>query len=207
MDWYYDDEGRIGGPCSTNELQGLIERGLLLPDVPVRPSATSEWRPFDEVAVLKDDTPAESGTAKRAARAPTTERPRPKSVLHYLLLHWRGELELYVSFWINTVLLNLLLVWLLLWLVGLLRHATSDTVRWLLASIVVLIVFDYVLAVWQFVGSWRSAERHIRETSEEALARIIQMLIVVGVSTSVAHASQNWALVERLSAVAFGPIK
>ena len=77
--------------------------------------------------------------------------------LSYLVAHWKGEISLGVSFWINGVLLNGVLR-----LIGLSAGRIVASTSYLLWPIWVFrlaLVFLVVIKIWQFVGTWRSAWR------------------------------------------------
>jgi hypothetical protein len=102
----------------------------------------------------------------------------------YFIRHWRGELSLRVSYWVNTVVPS--------WVVQLLQpslksSASSDFLADYphvgSASIVVLWVSSYVLAIWQSVGVWRSAQRHIEQTGRRRWARAAQATTIVALLT------------------------
>jgi ATP-dependent protease ClpP protease subunit len=125
------------------------------------------------------------GTAAAAAPAPPLidsavpgagAPPRRRS---YVLRHWRGELSLPVSYWVNFVLLGL---------VGFgIGFAASDVAadlrdpRLLLALGVALIVFGLTLPVWQIVGVWRSAGHHRARGGRGFWAIVARVLMVLGV--------------------------
>lgn len=83
---------------------------------------------------------------------------RPKAP--YFVRHWRGELSLPVSYWVNCVLLSTVLqIAIASWLV---RRAI-DLTEWprlLGIMIVMLWIGILVVSIWQITGAWRSAARH-----------------------------------------------
>jgi hypothetical protein len=82
----------------------------------------------------------------------------PKRPANYLVLHWRGELPLAQSYWVNVFGLNMLLRILIGVLVtplkGTLRPGTS------IALLVITAIVLSAIATWQAVGTWRSASVH-----------------------------------------------
>ncbi len=79
------------------------------------------------------------------------------AVRSYLIAHWKGEISLGVSFWINGVLLN-----------GVLRLIRLSAERFVASTSYLLwsvwmfrsaLVFLVAIKIWQLVGTWRSARR------------------------------------------------
>jgi hypothetical protein len=87
--------------------------------------------------------------------------PLPTS-RNYLLRHWRGELSLPMSYWLNGTLGGLaagFAVGLLAWLTH--RQGEAQPLLWLVSLIASWLVAALFL-VWQGVGIWRSAVRYRR---------------------------------------------
>jgi hypothetical protein len=104
------------------------------------------------------------------------------SDMRYLMRHWRGELSLGTSFWVNGVLAGLMFG-------GMVTFATtriaylplqfnySLAVFWSLTTLL-----TFVLFVWQAVGIWRAARRQKLVTGRRfwaATAQIIMVLMAV----------------------------
>lgn len=98
----------------------------------------------------------------------------------YVARHWRGEMSLARSFWVNFILLSLAL--------GLIFLAPieSSITRWpqpVAGGIVALYAFSIPIAVWRGVGTWRSAQ--VRAASGRPFwARAAQLVIGVDVLLS-----------------------
>jgi len=110
---------------------------------------------------------------------------RRVGVCSYVTRHWRGELSLGVSWWVNRC-----LVYLGFEGVGALlqhQHTLSSMPRARLLFAVALLVAQVLVPPWQWVGLWRSAQNHIRRTQKVFWATIVQILVVSGGIT--------WALV------------
>lgn len=72
----------------------------------------------------------------------------------YIARHWRGDLSLARSYWLNGIVLSAVAVIALRIVLESIRTANKEAR--LIVALAVLIAF-YVLCVWQFVGIWRSA--------------------------------------------------
>ena len=86
----------------------------------------------------------------------------------YLVRHWRGELPLGVSYWGNGALVSLIAVFLL-------RSLTNTGAGRLAPSLAWLLVVP--LAIWQFVGIWRSAARANREGGPKVWTYAAQVVV------------------------------
>ena len=97
----------------------------------------------------------------------------------YFGRHWRGELTLGVSFWVNNVLLSvpagLAVGALAAWIT-----VTGDLLR--SGSLAVLVSYPLLvlLSLWCTVGCWRSAKAHIESGGSALLARLAQLILAVG---------------------------
>lgn len=101
-----------------------------------------------------------------SASADGGPRPAPRR-LGYLRRHWRGQLSLATSFWLNGVLTGLVLVPLVAYLLSRVAIWAVQGQQALIAAsaVVVALAFPWPLMVWQLVGIWRSAGRTHRERS------------------------------------------
>ncbi len=92
-------------------------------------------------------------------RALRGKRPLSKS---YIARHWRGELSLPRSYWVNTVLLNVIVFPLAIRMFGVAGLAVVHTNLWAGLALVVamyacLLFWLLPVTIWQLVGLWRSA--------------------------------------------------
>lgn len=103
--------------------------------------------------------------ASKATR-PRTPPQRPKVVRptqgSYLRRHWRGELSLARSYWLNNVVLATPLA---LGLTGLMSWISVKGDSLQVSAIVTLLGFPLLMAldVWCIVGAWRAAAAYLRE--------------------------------------------
>ena len=77
----------------------------------------------------------------------------------YFVRHWRGELSLPVSYWVNGVLISLLAGGTVTF-VSYLEFNNSVQPATALFSLVGIYLFSGMLIIWQSVGIWRSASRY-----------------------------------------------
>lgn len=115
--------------------------------------------------------------------APPVEAPAPRYVPseeeasgNYFLRHWRGQLSLPVSYWINGSLLGVALL-ILFKVIG---SATQD---WDLRPIAFLslgmLVSAILVTVWSMVGIWRSAGKHAGRGGSAGWARVAQVVTIL----------------------------
>jgi hypothetical protein len=144
------------GGCSG--LSGQPKRGSI---------AACAGSPKTYLQVLNLPDPTDSvdlpqGTPYAPAVPPPLPPPLPPQALrsrNYFVRHWRGELSLPVSYWLNGVLGGLMIGVIVGGLAYLIRiRDDAQPLMWL-ASLTMTWVAGALLAVWQTVGVWRSAIR------------------------------------------------
>ena len=87
--------------------------------------------------------------------SPESSRLSQNKSKHFIKRHWRGEYSLSRSYWIHGVLVTVILT-LLLTLLG--ESLDYTTHPWLLVyHLFGVWLFSYIVAIWQLVGTWRSA--------------------------------------------------
>lgn len=99
--------------------------------------------------------------AEQPGYADAPQAPTPRmGPLRYLLAHWRGELPLWQSFWVNCVALDGLLyfLWIETWNLSYPDDAYIAIVR----ATVSISVLTYLLWPWQLVGCWRASLKHVQ---------------------------------------------
>jgi len=122
-----------------------------------------------------------------AIRFPTSHVVKPENN-SFFAKHWRGELPLAISYWVNVFLLNIVSLSAIFGL-----GAISDKIQnayYLLALMVFAYVSVLLIAVWQIVGAWRSATNHKIRYEKHFWASVVQLLMVVG-TIQVAVAEYN----------------
>jgi hypothetical protein len=121
------------------------------------------------------------------ASAPPPSLPPPAS-RNYFVRHWRGELSLPVSYWLNGILGALMVgvtVAVLAYTIN--RQGAALPLLWLV-SLIVTWLSAALLTVWLGVGVWRSATRY-RQGGKRfwgAAAKALVLLGVVEVATNFA---------------------
>lgn len=103
--------------------------------------------------------------------------------MKYIRTHWRGEFSLARSYWVNGVLLTIVLRMADEALAEIIfAHNNTQLLR-PESALIVLIIEAAVLVtvtVWQLVGIWRSAALHKRQTGRRGWATLAQAVVVLG---------------------------
>jgi hypothetical protein len=103
----------------------------------------------------------------------------PLGAQNYFARHWRGELSLPLSYWVNGTLCGVLSGLFIAGLGALIyREGEARPLVWLisLSTVWFLIV---VLAIWQLVGIWRSAT-HYQQNGKRFWGGVAKALMVLG---------------------------
>lgn len=130
---------------------------------PPRPYVDPTSLAADAAPAAPEPTPSWQQASARPRVAPRPRAaPRPAPQGSYIARHWRGELSLARSYWVNNLLLAtplaLLLTGLMSWI-----GAKGDSLQ--VSAITVLAGMPLLLAlnVWCLVGAWRAAANYLRE--------------------------------------------
>jgi hypothetical protein len=104
---------------------------------------------------------------------------------NYFLRHWRGELNLPTSYWINTLIAVAVIGSSIFALRILLQNAGSQSSLVALTAWGVFCVLVLAVVTWQFVGLWRSASYHPERGGSIFWARAAQVMVVIGASAGI----------------------
>lgn len=100
----------------------------------------------------------------------------------YVKAHWRGELPLLISYWVNTILFGLLLTLGASFWTEAKVFQENISLSWL------NLIFTFAYYVWSLIGLWRCAHRTIKEAKEEVPSGVtfwgyvVKVLVIVGVA-------------------------
>jgi len=126
--------------------------------------------------------PADTLTRPTDSVQPVGELTGPSSAdpeANYLVRHWRGELSLPLAYWVNGVALSCL-VFVLLTQTGVAR-AVQELNRHLIGAVILAVLGGSIcLGVWQCVGIWRSARKHVMRGGSRGWALAAQVVIALG---------------------------
>ena len=127
--------------------------------------------------------------------------------MNYVARHWRGELSLAVSFWINFAALNLVLLAARpLVERALLSVSLDDDPRLMAQAAVLHVVFVYVVVYpWQIVGLWRAARRWRARTGRRGWGLVSQAIGTASVAATVTTLAVAAPAYRDILAIGFGP--
>ena len=208
--WFVIRNGQRLGPYRFHVLQLLAERNKLQPDDLICTEGMTDWKranalrglfpsPVHVEPILGQSSgqprwpPANINSARaiiRSAAAAVANRSK------YFLQHWRGELSLPVSYWINLVLIGGV------WIGAIAAAVSTDFFQslgalgrgcWVLA----ILVCTIALTLWQFVGVWRSTERHVSRGGSPGWARAAKVIVVLGLLRLAASTLQQLPLLQQ----------
>jgi hypothetical protein len=95
-------------------------------------------------------------------------------MIDYLSRHWRGELSLPVSYWLNYSLAA--------FVISIFAELIADT-QWLTTLIVI-----FSFSIWSIPGTWRSASRYTQSHNKKWWGYIAQAIIVLNIVTFLSSA-------------------
>lgn len=188
--WFVGRKGRRLGSYRFAALQQLAERGKLRPNDLVWTEGMAGWQRADAIEGLLLPTTAESlpiavrevatRTVVRAKPARAALVPTARSVrASYLLRHWRGDLSLPVSYWVNWLPITLLLTTVVVGTAApslVARLGARGNGLWLLA----VLACALIIAIWQAVGLWRSADQYVSRGGKSGWATVAKICVVLG---------------------------
>jgi hypothetical protein len=111
--------------------------------------------------------------------APATNEPAAKK-RNYFVRHWRGELSLPVSYWLNGFLGSVLAVMAVAAIEANLNFRDDFSPLISLASVIGIWAIIWLIILWQVVGTWRSATNYSAR-NKKVWGRVAQLFLVLGV--------------------------
>ncbi|RDH82474.1 MAG: hypothetical protein DIZ80_09290 [endosymbiont of Galathealinum brachiosum] len=110
--------------------------------------------------------------------------------MDYIKSHWRGNLSLTISFWINFILLNIILMPMDSWLLDGFKVESPVVVARI--YIFFAVVAPVVIYPWQVVGLWRSADKHAKRINSVTWSGIVKVLIIISFISIFSHTQESW---------------
>jgi GYF domain 2 len=193
--WYLWVNDTEFGPTDIVQLRTLKEKGLLQPNHWVRRVGSEQWVPAANIPSLFATTPQVTSPPIRVERAlaqPSEDRDvssaesvpaaRPDGRWkNYFARHWRGELSLPVSYWVNGFLGNVIAA-----IVVVLLSQGMDfkkEFRPEIALVVITAIWATILivSVWQTVGVWRSATNYSNKNIRSYWGGVAKFMVCIAV--------------------------
>ncbi|NQT29292.1 MAG: hypothetical protein HQ596_01845 [Candidatus Saganbacteria bacterium] len=131
----------------------------------------------------RESTCLPSSTQKSCNGIPRERKPVKK--IGYIKKHWRGELSLAVSFWVNLCLLNCVIIFVgKLLSYGEVIKNPVNAARFVLIHAVFALLIVYP---WQIVGLWRACNQYIKTNGKRFWANAAQVIVVIGLIATFAR--------------------
>jgi hypothetical protein len=106
-----------------------------------------------------------------------------KKSQNYIARHWRGELPLVKTYWVNGVLLTFSI---LLAMRGLQQMQDSMSLKTIAGLSVLVSTLIVIVSIWQFVGIWRSSTNYVCEGGANHWGVLAKVAVVLGMLNFVA---------------------
>lgn len=190
MSWYTARNGEKQGPFDEETVRAKVNRGEIAPSDLVWRTGDASWKNAASIEGLlpKSSPPAATESALAPATPAASARETVSVAANYFVRHWRGDLPLPVSYWVNGIGSTLLVVVLVL-LVGQIDWTEHASVAATASAAALL--FSVVATLWQVVGVWRSAEKHPARGGRPGWATAAKAMVVLGVLQSAVQMSNN----------------
>ena len=101
-----------------------------------------------------------------------------QNALGYIRRHWRGELSLGISFWINLIGVGIV-IYVVEVFVG--RSVAAQPEQLFVTALISFVIFRLFIYPWQAVGVLRSCEHSLREYKNTVWIRCAQAIAVLGI--------------------------
>jgi hypothetical protein len=118
-------------------------------------------------------------------------RKAPKRIAGYIRKHWRGNLSLPISFWVNGSLTVVIVALLTVYGSDELDYSDLSEASWLIATLTLYCV-SIIISVWSIVGIWRSATSYQKNGGAlkwSLTARLLALLGALGFASEVSQAT------------------
>ncbi len=131
---------------------------------------------------------------------PLSQSRQRSTPIGYIKKHWRGELSLPVSYWLNAFLGNIVAFT----LVSIITASIEDSFSPVLILLALISTYSLVFAilVWQVTGTWRSAENYKNKTGTKGWAIAAQVMLVLAVIQSVSPFTDGFKQIIEVSKIA-----
>lgn len=106
--------------------------------------------------------------------------PSQQASSNYFLRHWRGELSLGISYWVNGGLIVSLFATALIAVLILGMESAGFSLRAIALGSLSLLILAVAIWVWSVVGIWRSAKHHVSRGGSRAWAIAARLMVVLG---------------------------
>jgi hypothetical protein len=139
--------------------------------------------------------------SKDANPVHTDKAEQPSRTRNYVARHWRGELPLVISYWVNVVLLGAVFAGMVAVVSSptLAQHVSLNAIRLSFA----FVVLSVPLYIWQLVGCWRSGSRHKSIGKSPSWGTVAQFMLVLSLLSVVAQWYQHAPTFYEMAKISF----
>jgi hypothetical protein len=203
--WYIAENGHARGPVSTDNALAYL-KGRDPAQIYVWCEGFEDWQAAKDVPELRraDPPPAALVAHGDLIQRPTLTGPAtsPDQALstaagrgNFIVRHWRGELPLWISYWIVNFVGNVCAVVVTVLIAACFAAESGYYPLSVFASFTVTWACILVLACWQLVGTWRSAKRYTSTRHQQGRhvlwGRLAQAAVIIGALGSVSKIVQD----------------
>lgn len=165
--WFIHVNGQERGPITTAAVRNALAQGTLSSEDWIWRNGLHNWIQIVSVDEFAED---EAGTALAATKANDISS-------NYLVRHWRGQLPLATSYWLNGIALVLLFVAIY---VAISLVDITDYPRLISVAIICIWPLTVVAQTWLSVGIWRSAGRYSKVHPKRYWGGIAKLFTTLG---------------------------
>ena len=133
----------------------------------------------NDFPVISDNTTEDKSPPITSNHALASKLPRTIQS-NYFIRHWRGELSLPVSYWVNGSILSIIITVLFTLLFEVIDN-TSQSLRLISFGSLFLTTFLVMFAIWSSVGIWRSSNQHESRGGLPVWGNLAKLMVVIGV--------------------------
>ncbi|MCP3398234.1 hypothetical protein [Bradyrhizobium sp. CCGB20] len=181
-DWYLWDGSENNGPMDWSEVGDRIQRHSNPDLIRVWRDGLVGWKTIAEALAVVGTGSLGAAKLERADEAPQSPVSR-----NIVAKHWKGEFPLGISYWVVGLGSNIL-AGVVIGLLGAFTRGSHNPTR-IFVFYVLLWSSIACLCIWQFVGTWRSAQRRKGERAamgkRAVWAWTAQFMICLGVLNAV----------------------
>jgi hypothetical protein len=201
--WYLRINEKQFGPIGFSDLETLARAGKVRRSDPVWSPGYESWveagsidalfpqqRPSDSSAQslasapVADAEQAEATTADKKGGdtpAPDVARSPPRKRGNYLIRHWRGELSLPVSYWVNGFGGNIVAAVAVAAIMALADREDGFDQLLVLSCTIAGWLTLLGICLWQVVGTWRSAGKYMTAHPTRAWGGVARFALSIAV--------------------------
>jgi hypothetical protein len=195
-EWYVLRDQRQYGPYPLSVLIEGAKKGIITSDDLIWRPSWENWRKATavvglfspqaknsisrEIAIYSDHAQIASIAQiiptpfAGPSQQPNNEKSPSKS-RNYFIRHWRGELSLPVSYWINNILSVLLIYALAAPLVAFVGDGRTAGNGSIAAAYSLYFITALAISLWQLIGVWRSATHHPSRGGKAFWAGVVKL--------------------------------